>query len=378
MPGWLRKQWDRLTSPSLDWVQVGVTTGCNAACIYCPRTLLKNRWKDRHMPMALLENLIPFVGRTDLVFLQGWGEPLLHPQLFDMIRLCKKRGKRVGFTTNGLLLTEETVRILVDLDLDVLGVSLAGTTAKTHNRIRKGCDFDRVISQLHRLQQVKQKKNSPTPVLHLAYLMLRSNFHELNGIVPLAERLGARQIVASHLTLLMDPCLAGEVIFHDTARLQAYREALEAITRRAETKGIVFEHHDPALSEASSVCPENVGHACVISVDGDVIPCVFSDPVLSPDRPHGDVLSGASLFEGQSLPPTSMSFGNIRKASLTRIWRSQMYATFRALFDPNRTIEVNALPRPCRDCYMRRVVRKGGGSQDFEIPLDPPFSKGEA
>lgn len=158
MFNWFERQLDKISSPTLDWVQVEVTTYCNGACIYCPRSLTGNRWTNRKMPLDLFHNLIPYLKYTNMVYLQGWGEPLLNNDIFEMIRVCKDRGKLTGFTTNGMLLTEDTIRKLVDLELDIIGISLAGTTAPTHNKIRKGTDFKTIISSLELLSRIKAKK----------------------------------------------------------------------------------------------------------------------------------------------------------------------------------------------------------------------------
>ena len=74
---WLKRHMDKITFPTLDWVQVEVTTSCNGSCIYCPRTLMSKHWKNRHMPIELFYELVSFLRHTHLVYLQGWGEPLL-------------------------------------------------------------------------------------------------------------------------------------------------------------------------------------------------------------------------------------------------------------------------------------------------------------
>jgi MoaA/NifB/PqqE/SkfB family radical SAM enzyme len=302
------------------------------------------------MPIELFNELIPFLGHTDLVYLQGWGEPLLNKDIFEMVRICKDRGKRVGFTTNGMLLTEDTIRMLVDLQLDIVAVSLAGTTAGTHNQIRKGTDFDQVISNLERLREIKDARSNLFPAVHLAYLMLKSNFDELKKILPLARRVGASQIVASNLTLIVDSKLSGEAIFHDTERLDYYRNALEEIRLRAAREGIIFDYHGIDLDEASLCCRENVRRACVINVEGEVVPCVFTNPILS----------SKYVFKDQSLPIGVMSFGSIRNESLTRIWNKKEYTHLRNLFNPEtaRTLEEirSEMPESCVKCYKRLGV----------------------
>jgi MoaA/NifB/PqqE/SkfB family radical SAM enzyme len=327
--------------------------------------------------MELFNELVPFLKYVDLVYLQGWGEPLLNKDFFEMVRICKDRGKRIGFTTNGMLLTEDTIRTLVDLQLDIIGVSLAGITAKTHNQIRKGSDFNKVISRLELLRKIKAEKKTQDPAVHLAYLMVRSNFHELKEILPLAKRTGAKQVVASNLTLIIDPKLSAEAIFNDTARTDYYRNALDEIKNRAASEKIVFDYHGPGLDDASLCCRENVCRACVINVEGEVVPCVFTNPVLSPLTPtlsptgervgvrgrkpqlneHMHGKPGHYTFKDESIPIRAMSFGNIGNESLTRIWNKKEYARFRALFDPGtrrKPVQIlSEMPQSCVKCYKR-------------------------
>jgi MoaA/NifB/PqqE/SkfB family radical SAM enzyme len=347
MLNWIKGQLDKIDSPTLDWVQVEVTTHCNGSCIYCPHTLMRNSWAERHMPIELLNALLPFLKHTDLVYLQGWGEPLLNPDFCEMVRICKDQGKRVGFTTNGMFLTDDTVNVLVDLQLDIVAVSLAGTTATTHNQIRKGTDFNQIIYHLERLGTIKAEKSSQVPTVHLAYLMLRSNFHELKEILPLARRVEAKQVVASNLALIVDPSLTAEALFHDTERVDEYQNALDKIKEEASHENITFDYHRPNLDTDSLRCRENVHRACVINVEGEVVPCVFTNPVLSSHY----------IFQGESLPLRSMSFGNILNERLTHIWNKHEYAAFRELFGPETTKQPErirqALPECCIKCYKR-------------------------
>lgn len=237
--------------------------------------------------------------------------------------------------------------MLVELQLDIVAVSFAGTTAGTHDQIRKGTDFDQVISNLERLREIKDARNSLFPAVHLAYLMLKSNFDELKEILPLARRVGASQIVASNLTLIVDPSLSGEAIFRDKERIGYYRDMLNEVRGQAVSENIVFEYHGPGLDAVPFGCRENVRRACVINVEGEVVPCVFTNPVLS----------SGYIFEGRSVPITPLSFGNIQNESLTRIWNNKEYADFRNLFDPDGARKLretrSQLPQCCVKCYKR-------------------------
>lgn len=354
---WFKKHLDKIGSPTLDWVQVEITTHCNGTCIYCPHTLMKNRWASKQMPIELFYKLIPFLKYTDMVYLQGWGEPLLNNDIFEMIRICKNQGKCVGFTTNGMLLTEETIRKLVDLGPDIIGISLAGTTATTHNRIRKGTDFNKLVSNLELLSKIKAEKKTNVPAVHFAYLMLRSNFHELKEILPLAKKVEAKQIVVSNLTLVLETKLSSEAIFNDTGEIAYYSSMLKEIKDKAAIKNIIFDYHGPGIDDASLRCRENILHACVINVEGEVVPCVFVDPVLCENRKSVESNSSCYIFKDQFFPIRGISFGNIRNKNLTHIWNKKEYSGFREFFNPNITRSpeqiLSEMPQCCITCYKR-------------------------
>ena len=80
------------------WLQVEVTTHCQAACTYCPHTVYRDSWQSRHLDPALFQRLLPELSRVNLLYLQGWGEPFLHPDFFTLVSLARQRSeeRRVG------------------------------------------------------------------------------------------------------------------------------------------------------------------------------------------------------------------------------------------------------------------------------------------
>jgi MoaA/NifB/PqqE/SkfB family radical SAM enzyme len=276
-----------------------------------------------------------------------------------MVGLCKNHGKKVGFTTNGMLLNKKNIHAIVNLQVDVLGVSFAGTTPSTHNRIRKGTDFDTVVAALEYLRRFKMERKTTKPAVHLAYIMLFSNFDELSRVTSLAKKVGAEQVVASNLTLIQEPQLFQEALFNNRQRLNEYRRTLAKIKQEAANSNILFAYRGPGLDEASYICPENVCRACVINVEGEVGPCVFTNPILS--RSCGKTADNQMeiFFKGQPTPFETFSFGNIRNTCFTRIWKSQKYWEFRNIFDSETWLsprEILAeMPPSCQTCYKRLI-----------------------
>jgi MoaA/NifB/PqqE/SkfB family radical SAM enzyme len=94
---------------------------CNLSCTYC------NEYDDfsRPVPLATMRSRIDQLHRlgTTIVTISG-GEPLLHPELDDLIRYIRSRGMITGMITNGYLVTAERIRRLNHAGLDHMQISI--------------------------------------------------------------------------------------------------------------------------------------------------------------------------------------------------------------------------------------------------------------
>jgi MoaA/NifB/PqqE/SkfB family radical SAM enzyme len=94
---------------------------CNLSCTYC------NEYDDFSKPVGLdvMLRRIDLLGNlgTGVITLSG-GEPLLHPELDDIIRRIRDNHAIAGMITNGYLLTADRVRRLNNAGLDHLQISI--------------------------------------------------------------------------------------------------------------------------------------------------------------------------------------------------------------------------------------------------------------
>ncbi len=94
---------------------------CNLSCAYC------NEYDDYSKPIALetMQQRIDDLGRlgTTIITLSG-GEPLLHPDLDDIVRRIRKNGAIAGMITNGYLLMPDRIKRLNDAGLDHMQISI--------------------------------------------------------------------------------------------------------------------------------------------------------------------------------------------------------------------------------------------------------------
>ena len=112
-------------------VYIEPTNGCNLRCVTCVR----NVWDE---PLGLMESRtfariiegLKDFSPPPMVFFGGFGEPLSHPNIIDMVRQVKAIGSRVELITNGTLLTPDTSKGLISAGLDMLWISLDGLPRK--------------------------------------------------------------------------------------------------------------------------------------------------------------------------------------------------------------------------------------------------------
>jgi len=307
--------------PALDWIQVEITSHCNAACTYCPQSAFRLHWQKRHLPLEYFRRLLPAFTRTGFIHLQGWGEPFCHPEFPGLIQMAKDRGLRVGTTTNGMLLTEESVERLVDAGLDILGFSLAGLD-ESNDRIRKGTHLKKVIRAIEDINRLKARKRVEYPHIHLAYMLLRSGRSDLQKLPEFSGNLGVTQVVVSSLSMVVHPELESEsVLVTDKVEYHEFAGQAAQLRQVAARQGVSLEFHVATPFSERTDCSENIGRSLVIGSDGTVTPCVMTNIPVSNGQVH--------YFQGSAFPLAHYDFGRVMDESLAEIWRKKEYRRFR-------------------------------------------------
>jgi MoaA/NifB/PqqE/SkfB family radical SAM enzyme len=342
---WLSK---RAPERALEAFQVEVTSRCNLKCVMCPVTVLADHWPGRDMDWATFERAAQAFGRAKWVYLQGWGEPLLHRRIFDMIERAKQAGCRVGFTTNGTRLTRATGARLLSAGLDLLAVSIAGASAATHEAIRVGSDFSKLLENL---RGFLRQRRSAQPKVEIFYLMTPANLVELPRAVELAAELGADELVATNLDYVITPGLDALRAYGEGPPARALGAALDDARAAARRTGIAFRPY-PLEFREMAVCDLNPLRILFISADGDVSPCVYTSLTGQSSIPR--------VFEGRALEVPVVRFGNLNEQPLDQIWESAAYREFRARF-AKRVVGASR---------MALGVLAGGAADEEEAP--PP------
>ena len=139
-------------------VVVNTSYICNAKCIHCTHTIdpssRKVIGKDYFIGCQIFKKLADECGKFGaLIRITGTGEPLLHPNLPELIKYAKGVGCKVSMITNGSLLNGEVADFLLDCKIDGIEFSIDATSKEVYEKVRKGLDFDVLIKILNTLGQ---------------------------------------------------------------------------------------------------------------------------------------------------------------------------------------------------------------------------------
>lgn len=254
-----------------------VSSYCNASCVYCPHTVYRDTWINRHMSLATFERLLPAIANTELVFLQGWGESFLNPDIFDMIDMAKKAGCRVGTTTNGMLLDSRRIKRLVEYGVDIISFSIAGLDDR-NDLLRKGTSLKTVLDAIKRLSQEKNNRGLTKPAINVSYLLLRSGLRDLARLPDILQELRINLVVISALDFVPIKRLEDEILW--PGNMVEYEELctfLDGVKTKAEDRGLCVHYNLERAHRPREICSENPQRSFYVSSDGFISPCVFTN-----------------------------------------------------------------------------------------------------
>lgn len=138
-------------------VYVQIARRCNLRCAMCGHEVWQSNsgfMEPELFDRVLAECAANKVSRLHV--LSGQGEPLLHPQVFEMLDKAVAQGLEVGIVTNGTPLTPERCERLAGLGLSYIQFSFAGWDKDSYEGTYVGAKFERVIENLKRMAALTQ------------------------------------------------------------------------------------------------------------------------------------------------------------------------------------------------------------------------------
>lgn len=283
-------------------IQIEITNRCNYTCGMCLRESFNLPEND--ISLDLFQQIIDRLESRYNITLTGWGEPLLHPALMDMIVYTKERGHNVGVTTNGLLLAPFIDKFIQTLDK--LTISL--DSIEGGNEVVDGHPSNKVV-QKNIESFIKHRVSKSKPVTTIQITM--HDKRQCLDTIRFAGEVGADRV---YLVRLNNPLSSSGFKRPGLEQeLEIYKEA-EEIARKyglqvdnnytALDNGLLrllYKRLRPIMYRFDKYCPKPYDYL-YINIDGNATPCC--------DLPRYEV-------------------GNILKQSIDEIWHGENMQYFR-------------------------------------------------
>ena len=213
------------TLPILRTLYFYLTEGCNLACRHCWMGPKFDPTGTRYptLPIELFETAIREARPLGLhcVKLTG-GEPLLHPQIKQLLAIVQREKLRLTIETNGLLCTPEIAAEIAKSPDRFISVSIDGTDAKTHEWVRG------VSGSFEAAKQAVRTLVAAGIKPQVIFTVMRGNVAQVEDMARLVEDLGASSLKFN----MVQPTARGEDL-HQTQETLTIAELI-ALGRHVE------------------------------------------------------------------------------------------------------------------------------------------------
>jgi SynChlorMet cassette radical SAM/SPASM protein ScmF len=175
----------------LNQIYFYLTADCNLRCRHCwiAPEFQSNKVSSSYLPLDMFKSIVAQGKSLGLsgVKLTG-GEPLLHPQILEILEFVRDQKLSLGIETNGVLCTPEVARAIAACQMVHVSVSLDGVDADTHEWVRgvDGCHED----ALNGIRNLRAVGIRPQIIMSV----MRKNRDQMEPMVRLAESLGASSL----------------------------------------------------------------------------------------------------------------------------------------------------------------------------------------
>ena len=273
------------------------TNKCNLRCLHCYQDALEEQEGELTTEEAfVMIEQIAKAGFKIMIF--SGGEPLLRPDIFDLVAHAAKQGLKPVFGTNGVLITKEVAQKLKDAGAAAMGISIDSLDAAKHDHFRG-------LEQAHAqtLAGIENCKEVGLP-FQLHTTVVDWNKEEVCDITDFAEGIGA----IAHYVFFLIPVGRGEYIKETSLAVQENEALLKKIMQKQAEVSIDVK---PTCAPQFTRIAQQLGIEtrftrgclagltyCVIGSEGIVRPCAYmvEDAGDVREQPFDEIWANSEVF----------------------------------------------------------------------------------
>jgi MoaA/NifB/PqqE/SkfB family radical SAM enzyme len=258
------------------------TTHCQLKCPLCVQEDGAFKRRDQHMSLGAVKTLLAECGRfVSMALLYNQGEPFLHPQVLEIIRLLKSHAVFVKISTNGNY-RKDIAEDLVASGCDHIIFSIDGDTQEVYEKYRKGGDLERVLENMRRIVKARASARSRTPFLEARLVLMAHNEGRVRKVRDLAMALG------------IDAFSVKKCIHRDPAHFKESGVFMPSAYARKKGAGVPVSCYLPWV------------YFCVL-VDGQISPCCYDEFGSLKEESLKDILNKPAFIQWRSMVKSNPS-----------------------------------------------------------------------
>ena len=312
-------------------VSWNTTNACNMYCAHCYRDA--GCRAEEELSTEEAERLLEGIARAGFkIMIFSGGEPLMRPDILELVRYAAGLGLIPVFGTNGTLITPEMARDLKAAGAKGMGISLDSLDKEKHDKFRR---FPGAWEGAVRGMKSCRAEGLPFQV-HTT--VMDWNQSELEALTDFAVELGAR---AHHFFFLV-PTGRAATMEEESLRAQAYEDVLTRIMKKQQEVDIELK---PTCAPQFIRIADQLGYPtrfrrgclaglsyCIVSPRGKVQPCAY----------------------------LNMELGDVRETPFDEIWKEN------AILQKLRTMEYSggcgscSYQKSCGGCRARAAYYHDG------------------
>lgn len=185
-------------------MKIESTNICNTQCQLCPTGQGYVGRDKGTIDLTFYKSLIDrHAWHLMSLDLSMWGDPLIVPGIYDMVRYAHNRrvwtylsSNLHAFKPDGSRGGRPHAELLVESGLDRLTCSLHGATQATYEAYQPGKRLDLILEKIQRIIETRDRLRSRTPHLQLNFAVTRKNEHEVDAFKRLAASLGCGVVIS--------------------------------------------------------------------------------------------------------------------------------------------------------------------------------------
>jgi cyclic pyranopterin phosphate synthase len=252
------------------YVEIGPISSCNHRCSFCALDYLKNQSNliNKEVLIKTLRNMADF-GVKSIMF-AGEGEPLLYPNLDEVIQNAKKFGLDVALTTNGVLFDDNKVKSMLK-NLSWVKVSIDAGTKESYAKIH-GCDakdFLTLLENLRFMGNYKHKHNLPCKI-GCQILLINENISEVEDLILEIKDLGLDYLVLKPYSQHPNSINKQKIKLDYAKLIELSKKYSKGDFKVIYRKQTVQELEENEIRYDTCY---GINFFCLITAEGNIIPC---------------------------------------------------------------------------------------------------------